>query len=243
MPTKLYYFRTKKQLLKWCRERGYSKRACEEAWTGPGYYYARSRKHISKHVPHLDKRRGGKIGRGPWRHVNDLERVIKRLNKHVKRSVEKRVKKIVKKTRRKVGPRKAAKLVLAKTVKKARKQPKQVLEIASYLWRQIPRKYREGKHRKWTFISTIALAKYIYNKARNRGIDWKAIDWAHEIDWSEGYRYAKSIVDKLLGSEKEYVEIPEKEIIRRLKELEEHGIDVDIIIEDPAKLWELQHMF
>ncbi len=32
MSTKLYYFRTKRKLLKWCRERGYSLRACEEAW-------------------------------------------------------------------------------------------------------------------------------------------------------------------------------------------------------------------
>ena len=243
MPTKLYYFKTKQQLLKWCRERKYSKRACEEAWTGPGYYYARSRKHISKHVEHLDKRRGGKVGKGPWRHIHDIGKIIRKLNKHVKTNVQKRAKAIVRKTRKKVGPRKATKLVLARTVKKAKKLPKEVRRIAEYLWDHIPRKLKEVSNRKWTFISTLALAKYIYNKSREKGVDWKQYDWVGEIDWREGYHYAKSVVNKLLGSTKEYSEIPESEIIRRLKELEEYG-DVELEIElDPAKVWELQHIF
>ena len=242
MVTKLYYFKTKQQLLKWCKERGYSKRACEEAWTGPGYYYARSKKHISKHVPHLDMRRGHKVGKGPYRHIHDIEKVIRKLNKHVREGIRKRAKTITRKAR-KIKPRKAEKLVLARTIRKTKKLPRPVKEIAAYLWNNIPRKYREGKHKKWTYISTIALAKYIYRLAKENDLDWKAVDWVHEIDWEQGYNYARREVERLLGSKKEYVEIPEEEIIRRLKELEEHGIDVDFEIEDPAKLWELKHMF
>ncbi len=242
MVTKLYYFRTKKALLKWCRERGYSKRACEEAWTGPGYYYARSKKRISKHVPHLDLRRGHREGKGPWRHIHDLERTIAKLNKHVRGEVRKRAEKITRKTRKKVKPSKAEKLVLARTIKRTKKLLRPVREIAAYLWEHIPRKYREGKHRKWTYISTIALAKYIYKLAKENDLDWRAYDWIHEIDWNEGYGYAKREVERLLGARREYDEIPDEEIIRRLRELEEHGIDVDITIEDPVRLWELKHM-
>ncbi len=249
MPTKLYYFKTLKQLLKWCRERGYSKKACREAWTGPGYYYARSRKHISKHVPHLDRRRGGKIGSGPWRHVHDFEKAVRRLRKYVKNRVDKTVKRVARKLSRKVGRRKAVKaaktLVLTQIPRRARKArvTREVREIADYLWSVIPRKYREGKDKVWTYIAVLALAKYIHRKAREKSVDWRAFDWKEEIDWREGYRYAKSIVDKLIGYDTKYIEIPEEEIIRRLKELEQYG-KVEIEVElDPAKLWELKHLW
>ena len=241
MPTKLYYFKTRKQLLKWCRQRGYSIKACEEAWSGPGYYYARSRSHISKHVEHLDKRRGGKVGKGEWRHIHDLERVIRRLNKRVRKSVEKRTRILEKK---RIQRRKAEKIVLAKTIRRARKLPKTVMEIAAYLWNNIPRKYKEGRNRKWTFISTIALAKAIHRLARENDIDWKSIDWVHEIDWAQGYKYALNEVRRLLGATKDYTGLSEKEIREMMKYYEKLGGDVNIEIElDPVKIWELKHMF
>ncbi len=132
MVTKLYYFKTKEQLLKWCRERGYSRKACEDAWTGPGYYYARSKKHISKHIPHLDLRRGHKQGKGPWRHIHDIERVITKLNKHVRKAVKKRAETITRRTK-KIKPKKAEKLVLARTIKRTKKLPRSVREIVAYL--------------------------------------------------------------------------------------------------------------
>ncbi len=237
MPTKLYYFKTKKELLRWCRERGYSLDACRDAWTGPGYYYARSRTHISKHVEHLDKRRGKKIGRGSWRHLHDS---FERLVRHTRKVAGKRVKRLVK---RGVKPRRAEKIVLARTIKRSRKLPREVHRIAGYLWEQIPGRYKRGRRRKWTYIAVLALAKTIYDKARSKGIDWRQYDWVNEIDWSEGYREAKRTVEKLLGSTKSYDRLSNKEIkemLRYYEQLARHGkVEVEIELEP----WEIKQLF
>ncbi|MEB2836104.1 MAG: hypothetical protein GSR80_000120 [Desulfurococcales archaeon] len=204
MVTKLYYFKSKRQLLKWCRERNYSLKACEEAWSGSGYYYARGRSHISKHVPHLDKRRGGRVGGGPWRHTHDLA-------SRLKRSVEKASARAAGSLARRAGlPRRAkeklaraiAARTLSRTVKAARRlwaRIPAVKRLAEDIWGWIPRRYREGRHRAWTYIAALALAYSIYKRARERGVDPYQYDWEHLIDWSLGYRHAKQVVREALG--------------------------------------------
>ena len=238
VPTKLYRFRYKRDFMKWCRERGYDLEACDEAWTGPGYYYARSRTHISKHVPHLDKRRGGRIGRGSWRHLHD---VFTRLYRVTRKAARERVERLVRK--RGVKPKKLAeKIVYAKAIGRSRRLPREVHSIARYLWENIPRKYREGRRRKWSYIAVLALAKTIHRVSREKDIDWKQIDWIHEIDWRQGYGKAKKEVLRLLGTRKSYDRISDKEIKEMLKyyeELAKHGAEIEIELEP----WEIKQMF
>jgi len=253
MPTKLYYFRTKRKLLKWYRERGYSLRACEEAWSGPGYYYARSRKHISKHVPHLDRRRGGKIGRGPWRHLHDLTRTIVRLNKAARKLLAHKAKKIAKGYREKKKKKPPKKLLVKYVVKKSLTRARSIgkrydaatKRLARYLWNNIPRRLKEGRNRKYTFISVLALARAIRNYAREKGIDdvMNYRDWVKEIDWEYGYRSALDQAKKLIGVGKSYEGLTEKEIKEFIKWAEENARRIEVEIEPDAVMeWELKTM-
>lgn len=249
MVTKLRYFRTLSDLIKWAKENGYSVRACREAWTGPGHYYARGKNHISKHVPHLDKRRGGLIGRGPWRHVNDYYVVVRKLKREVKKTVKKVVRKtLAKKTIKKVvrkHPEKkveVARAVVVKAVQRARKVKQlspRVKQIADYLWDEIPRKYKEGKDRIWTYISVVALAKAIDEALGNR--DWKSVDWAQEIDWASGYRNAKAVVHKILGVGGGFKGLTAREVeelVRKWNEVRE-----ELKLPESIDPWELKALF
>jgi len=250
VPTKLYYFSTKKDLLKWCRERGYDLKACEDAWVGPGYYYARSRKHISVHIPALDKRRRKKIGKGPWRHLHDIEEAVSRLAKATRNGVRARAKKLVakaeKKLREKGGrPRhrptlqSAARWLLERAAKRSKKQnlvDDEAKRLADYLWDRIPDKYKRGRSRVWTYIAVLALAKQIVKWARQKGVDPRSIDWVSEIDWEQGYQAAKETVRRLLGG----TEITDRDVEEYLKWLErsERPPRLDEIDE-----WELKQLF
>ena len=214
MVTRLYYFKTKKSLLRWCRDRGYSLRACEKAWTGPGYYYARGKAHISKHVPHLDRRRGKKIGRGPWRHVHDaVGRIVRSLKKRADREAEKLARRTLRRIARKKKPpkrlrEKTLELARVKLAKRAARRARRglspaVKELAEYLWRQIPKKYKRGRDRVWTYVAVLALARQIYKRAREKGVDPYQYDWAQLIDWSLGYREALDYVKQAIGKTQE----------------------------------------
>ncbi len=213
MVTKLYYFKSKKSFLKWCREREYSRKACIKAWTGQGYYYARGKNHISKHTPHLDKRRGKKLGRGPWRHMHDLGKAVKKLDSGVKRVSLRHAKKHSRRLRG--GKRlevKLAKAIHAKTIAKAVKKARQlwvripaVRSLAAEIWEWIPKKYKQGRHKAWTYIMALALAYNIYKRAKETGADPQAYDWEHLVDWSLGYRDARELVKQVLGKSIEEV--------------------------------------
>ncbi|MCE4608828.1 MAG: hypothetical protein F7C36_00390 [Desulfurococcales archaeon] len=226
MVTKLYYFKTKKTFLKWCKARNYSIRACQKAWTGPGYYYARGRNHISKHVKHLDLRRGGREGKGPWRHTHDLEKAIQKL----KRAIRSASLRLANRTARKTVPRKKIAKKLAdiytiktakKTVKAARQRwvrLKPIRQLAQEIWGWIPRRYREGKNRVWTYIMVLALARAIYRLAKERGVDPYQYDWKELIDWSLGYREALDLVRQVMGRS---IEDLHREALERWKHLKQ----------------------
>ncbi|MEM4847278.1 MAG: hypothetical protein QW794_05940 [Thermosphaera sp.] len=248
MPSKLYYFRTKRALLKWCRERGYSIRACEEAWRGKGYYYARSRNKISKHDPVLDKKRGGKIGRGPWRHTTDkairktVLRLVKTVTKTVKNHSKKLAARLSEKTKRKITPQKVLKAMKLHAIKRIRRTtiPKSVKQLADAIWDAIPRKYKQGRNRIWTYISVLALAKTIRKHASEKLSDWESVAWEDIIDWSLTYSEAKSMVLRMLGISLSNYDESEEVIIKRLKELEQYMHDKEI---DPVREWELKHLY
>ncbi|MCE4603301.1 MAG: hypothetical protein F7B18_08980 [Desulfurococcales archaeon] len=177
MVTKLYYFKSKRQLLEWCRDRGYSLKACERAWTGPGYYYARGRAHISKHVPHLDKRRGGKLGGGPWRHTHDLEKAVSRLRDGVKRASVRAARQVARSIKSSKRLRqKLARAIAARAASKLVKAARQrwfripaVRQLASEIWEWIPRRYKEGRHKVWTYVMALSLAYYILHLQAGQG--------------------------------------------------------------------------
>ncbi|BBC20956.1 putative Glutamyl-tRNAGlu reductase [Aeropyrum globular virus 1] len=252
MVTKLYFFKTKKQLLKWCEERGYSKRACEKAWTGPGHYYARSRSHISKHTPHLDRRRGKKVGRGPWRHTHDVIKVVRRLKREVSKASKSQAKKVTKKlgAGKKVES-KAVKAITAKALAKALKRARQtwarspaVRSLAEDIWRWIPKRYKRGKDRVWTYIMALALAKAIHDRAKEKGIDPYQYDWKELVDWSLGYHYAKGLVREALGKTLEEIakeDLERWKYISRMYEDSEWEKMVARELDDVAR-YELEHL-
>ncbi len=253
MVTKLYYFASKQAYLKWCKERKYKRSACEKAWTGPGYYYARSKSYISKHVKHLDLRRGKREGKGPWRHTHDLERLVRKVKAGLERYVRERARKIAEKKAAKAPKKlqaKLAKTVEARTAARAAKaasrkwtRSKAVRELADYLWRQIPRRYKRGKEKAWTYIAVLALAKAILDRAREKGVDPYQYDWKELIDWSLGYRYAEGVVREVLGKTAEETA---RELERKLKYYEElYGSGATTRLErelDEIARYELEHL-
>ena len=208
MVSKLRYFRSKKSFIKWARKLGLSRKEAEAKWKGPGYYYHRGKGYICKYSKARDLKRGGKIGRGPWRHTHDFVKAVKKLRAYAKRKA-----KAIAKAKKKAT---LGKIAAAASRKAERKVDREALEIAEYLWSQIPREYKEGSERKWTYISVIALAKYVKRKAVEQGVDWRAIDWAMEIDWKQGYSYAKSFVDSVFR-EVSYEGYTEKDVEAMMK--------------------------
>ncbi len=251
MVTKLYYFRTKRSLLKWCKDRGYSSKACEKAWTGPGYYYARSRSHISKHTPHLDKRRKGRQGRGPWRHTHDLEKAVRRLDDGVKRASAKASIRLARKAGLPSRARpKLARTIRAKTMAKALRRARlwvripAVRSLAAEVWEWIPKKYRRGRFRAWTYIMALALAYNIYKRAKEKGVDPYTYDWKEFIDWSLGYRYAKEVVKEALGRTLEEIAregMERWEALRRRYEGEDWESAIERELDEVAR-YELEHI-
>lgn len=253
MVTKLYLFKTKSQLLRWCKERGYSKKACEKAWTGPGYYYARGKAHISKHVPHLDRRRGGRIGRGPWRHTHDLRKAISRLRNGIKKASVKaagRVARRIKGTRR--LRQKLAKAIAARTVSRLVKAARQrwyripaVKQLAEEIWEWIPKRYKRGRDRVWTYIMALALAYNIYKRAREKGVDPYQYDWKELVDWSLGYREARELARQILGRTLEEIHRESLERWKRLsskyQEEREALRELERELDEVAR-WELEHL-
>lgn len=62
MPTKLHYFKRRPKFMG------------KREWKGKGSYYKLSKNHWQKHNAKVDKKRGGRIGRGKHRHLNDKGR-------------------------------------------------------------------------------------------------------------------------------------------------------------------------
>ena len=187
MVTKLYYFKSLKQLLSWAKSRGYSLKAARAAWTGPGYYYARSKSHISKHDVHLDKRRGKLEGKGEWRHIHDLaEKLAKEITKAALKAEKKSKGKV------------EAKKVVELTVKRAKRKAKvkrlvkgsESYKIAKKIWSRMPQEAR----RRWTFIQLWTLVEYI----KRRVEDIQAID-LESFDWNLTYRELKHEVEGFLA--------------------------------------------
>jgi len=135
-----------------------------------------------------------------------------------------------------------ARAVVVKAVQRARKVKQlspRVKQIADYLWDEIPRKYKEGKDRIWTYISVVALAKAIDEALGDR--DWKSVDWAQEIDWASGYRNAKAVVHKILGVGGGFKGLTAREVeelVRKWNEVRE-----ELKLPETIDPWELKALF
>ncbi len=70
---------------------------------------------------------------------------------------------------------------------------------------------------------------------------WKAVDWAHEIDWAQGYYYAKGVVEALLGANKKYGNLSEREI----EMIEKHweALAKELHLPQTIDPWELKALF
>ena len=79
----------------------------------------------------------------------------------------------------------------------------------------IPGKYKRKPLRIWYYVMVLWLAYYIRKYCREKGMDWRAIDWASEIDWRQGYGYAKEYILSMLRT-----------TLDRYEELSERDIDV-----------------
>ena len=171
------------------------------------------------------------------------------MRRHVRRRARERVKAGIK-SLRKAGLRhkeavsKASKHVIHTAYRRARKalrSSKQVDRIAAYLWSQIPKRYKEGRDRVWTYVSVVALAKAIYSSSKGAGIDWRSVDWASEIDWSVGYRNALREVEKLLGRKSTYANLTPTEAEK--VEREWNRVRKDLGLPETIDPWELKALF
>ena len=125
--------------------------------------------------------------------VNENERLVRKLTEFFYRELGREFKK------RGISPRAAARR-LKRHIRRIRSLfNDEDKRIAAYLWDMIPKKYRSGARRLWTYLLVLHLARWIRKKAKESGVDWRDIDWATEIDWRQGYYYAKSRVFELLG--------------------------------------------
>ena len=215
MPTRLYYFGALEELLSWCRRRRYSLQACRRAWVGPAFYYARSRSHISVYMPRLDLRRDPpgrkRLGSGPWRHLHDrLRRLARRLMREAEAQARRRVAERAAGAGGKAGrataratavSQKAARRVADRAAARAslRGVDRETLRLAMEIWGWIPKRYRRGRDRVWTFVAALNLARAILRRAREKGVDPYQYDWEQLIDWSLGYQYARDYVRRVLG--------------------------------------------
>ncbi len=131
--------------------------------------------------------------------VTQQKKVLVILIKHIDGHIEKVV---FGKTRRISRKKlKAAKKLGARVAKKLRKKfDEETKRIADYLWSMIPERYKRKPLRIWYYVMVLWLAYYIRKYSREKGLDWRAIDWASEIDWKEGYRHAKHFIAELLRS-------------------------------------------
>jgi hypothetical protein len=144
------------------------------------------------------------------RRVNENERLLKRLTALFYKELKEEF------ARQKLEPRTAT--------RRLRRHIKRVSftgedkRIAAYLWELIPKRYRTGARRLWTYLLVLHLARWIRKTSSEKGIDWREIDWASEIDWKQGYYYAKNKVFELLRMlGKRYEELTEDEIQQMLE--------------------------
>ncbi len=248
MVSKLHYFRSKREFSRWVKSLGLPESVADERWEGRGWYYHRGRGYIVRYSSARDRARGGRVGRGSWRHTHDISKLVGRLRHHVKRVARALAKKKASKLRRR-GHRKkeavevAAKHTISVGVRRARSLTNAspaVKKIAQYLWSEIPRQYKEGRNRVWTYIAVVSLAKVINKYCSAKGVDWKAVDWSQEIDWRQGYRHAKQYVKDILGVGK-YEDIRESDIGRI--EREWNQLRRDLKLPETVDPWELKALF
>ncbi len=119
--------------------------------------------------------------------------LIKHIDGHIEKVVFGKTRRISKKklkATKKLGEHVAKKL--------KRRFDDETKRIADYLWSMIPDKYKRKPLRIWYYVMVLWLAYYIRKYSREKGIDWRAMDWATEIDWKQGYEYAKSFVENIL---------------------------------------------
>ncbi len=119
--------------------------------------------------------------------------LIKHIDGHIEKVIFGKTGKISKKKL------KAAKKLGVRVAKKLKKRfDEETKRIADYLWSMIPDKYKRKPLRIWYYVMVLWLAYYIRKYSREKGLDWRAIDWASEIDWKQGYKHAKRFITELL---------------------------------------------
>ena len=209
MVSKLRYFRSKKAFIKWAKSLGIHIKKAAKQWKGPGYYYHRGKGYICKYSKARDLKRGGKVGRGPWRHTHDLaKRIIKKTIKHVKLAAKVAKKVIEKKRKRKVS----TKTILLKTIaRKPKRLDPEAKEIADYVWNNLKTLRSRGK---WTYIMVYNIAKLLVDNARKQGVDVKSIDVLYDFDWSLTYHEVKAQAVKKVfkGVAEEYYGITDEDV-------------------------------
>jgi len=236
MVSSLHFFRTFKSFKKWVKKLGYSESVARKYWKGPGYYYHRGKGYFCKYSEKRDKKRGGRVSKGKWRHTTDIstkllegltkkdrERIIKRINSLVRRYMSKGYsrEKALLKAERKI----AYELGKLKIPKK--KFSPIVRHYANFLWNSIPKKYRQGRNRRWTYGMVLFLTQAVYEACKKKKI--RAIDEVFEeiadSDWRMGYREKLREIEDRFGLRVRQYAPAEKEI----KEYEEYMIAQELI--------------
>ena len=132
--------------------------------------------------------------------VNAQKKILRKIIKNIDGIVKKEVERIAREhgISRKKAARRAIRLGHRIARKLRSRFDPETKRIAEYLWEMIPSKYKRKPHRIWYYVQVLWLAYYIHKYAKEKGLDWRAIDWASDIDWRQGYRHAKEFIQNIL---------------------------------------------
>ncbi len=154
------------------------------------------------------------------RKVTQQKKVVRVLIKHIDGRIEEVILGVAKKkgVSKKEALRRARRLGKHVAKRLRSRFDEETKRIANYLWDMIPRKYKRKPLRIWYYVMVLWLAYYIRKYCREKGMDWRAIDWASEIDWRQGYGYAKEYILSMLRTTLDrYEELSERDIDEMMK--------------------------
>lgn len=207
MVSKLRLFRSKRQFYAFLVKKGVPKNRAREIvklrWRGPGYYYHRGKGYWCRWNKSLDKSRGLKVGKGPWRHTHDFLKRAKPIAKKLVKVAVQAASKVARKVETKTE------FVLRKTVaKKPRALDKVAKKLADSIWEEVKDKKR------WKYILVYNICKLYVDICRKEGIDPRLKDLQKEVDWGLTYREAKAELLRriLIGVAKEYNTFTEQDV-------------------------------
>jgi len=214
MPGPLFKVKSKKDFIRKLRRNyGYSaseaRTVVDACYEGPGYYYHRGGDYFVRYSGSRDLARGGKVGRGRYKHTFDpIVEVAKRLAEETVRTAEAISRRVEEKIHKPVKPEV---LVKAAFPRRPRIQ-REVKRLADYVWEELsPTVKREGK---WTYIMVLNIIKMLHDYAKEQGIDIQQIDLIHKFDWMQGYYYVKGeILRRLMKTvEEQYAGLTDRDV-------------------------------